>query len=591
MPATQPEVDYDELARELLLPYENPDTGETELPDRVKSYLEIMENGLEGEASPPKRIVVIGAGIAGMFAAKLLKNYGHDVSVVEANDSRVGGRIKTFRGEEYFDDANQYGEAGAMRFPEIHPLLNTYIDDLGYCFDTQEFYLVDVDESGNPLDERWIRCNSRQQSKKEYEDPSHMAEGFEIGRPPPYASASDLLKKALDPVRDLFSDRVSDPENGEKRVNKKPYEEWLAGWAQVIENFDKYSMRDYLEQETKLSPEEIDYIGTLENLTSRMPLAFMHSFLGRSDIKVGLKYRELKGGSHALTDKLHEELVALGVSFHMGHRVTHIEFHRPETARHTSLTNPISIRSITEDGAINSHITADLAIVTVPFSSLRFVRIMPDLSYHKRRAIMELHYDAATKVLLEFSERWWEFSNDKWHERLEEIKNSGRISQKEFEGYSKLPSPEKSTHGGGSITDNPNRFMYYPSHPVGDSPGGVVLASYTWADDARRWDSMKDDDRYAFALRGMCLLHGERIKLFYTGRGATQSWAENPYAFGEAAVFYPGQMTRLHLATQTVEGPLHFAGEHTSLKHAWVEGSLESACRVALEIKERDDAG
>ena len=67
MPATQPEVDYDELARELLLPYKNPDTDETELPDRVKSYLEIMENGLEGEASPPKRIVVIGAGMAGIL--------------------------------------------------------------------------------------------------------------------------------------------------------------------------------------------------------------------------------------------------------------------------------------------------------------------------------------------------------------------------------------------------------------------------------------------------------------------------------------------------------------------------------------------
>jgi thiamine pyrophosphate-dependent enzyme len=30
--------------------------------------------------------------------------------------------------------------------------------------------------------------------------------------------------------------------------------------------------------------------------------------------------------------------------------------------------------------------------------------------------------------------------------------------------------------GGGSVTDNPNRFIYYPSHPVPGSPGGVVLA-------------------------------------------------------------------------------------------------------------------
>lgn len=586
MPTPQQEVDYDELALELLLPYEVPGgKGEIELPDRVKSYLEIMKNGMGEGTSTPKRIVVIGAGIAGMFAAKLLKDYGHHVSVVEANDSRVGGRIKTFRGKEYFEDDKQYGEAGAMRFPKIHPLLNAYIDDLGYDFVTQKFYLVDVDKQGTKLNERWIRCNSFQQSKKDYQDPSKMAQGFEIA--PPSASASDLLKEALNKVRDLFS-----KEENNKRVNKHPREDWLAGWAQVIEQYDKYSMRGYLEQETDLSPEQIDYIGTLENLTSRMPLAFMHSFLGRSDINVDVEYRELKGGSDALTDKLYVKLLDLGVSFHMDHRVTHIEYYDPEeTPKHTNPSDPISIRSITENGAINSHITADLAIVTVPFSSLRFVRITPDLSYHKRRAIMELHYDAATKVLLEFSERWWEFSKEKWSKRLKEIRNSGSISQVEFERYLKLPSPETSTRGGGSITDNPNRFMYYPSHRVDGSEGGVILASYTWADDARRWDSMNDDDRYAFALRGMRLLHGDRIELFYTGRGATQSWAQNPYAFGEAAVFQPGQMTRLHLATQTVEGPLHFAGEHTSLKHAWVEGSLESACRVALEIKALDNVG
>ena len=88
------------------------------------------------------------------------------------------------------------------------------------------------------------------------------------------------------------------------------------------------------------------------------------------------------------------------------------------------------------------------------------------------------------------------------------------------------------------MTDNPNRFVYYPSHPVADSPGGVVLASYVWADDAARWDSFDDDERYAFALRGLVALHGERILPFYQG-GATQSWLRNPYVLGEAAVFTP----------------------------------------------------
>ena len=119
------------------------------------------------------------------------------------------------------------------------------------------------------------------------------------------------------------------------------------------------------------------------------------------------------------------------------------------------------------------------------------------------------------------------------------------------------------------------------------NPGGVVLASYTWADDAARWDSMDADQRYEFALRGLQDVHGDRIAAFYTGRGQTQSWMNDPYAFGEAAVFLPNQLLELHLHTATVEGPLHFAGEHTSVKHAWVEGALESAVRAALEVHRR----
>ncbi|NRB41943.1 MAG: FAD-dependent oxidoreductase, partial [Pseudomonadales bacterium] len=407
-----PEPLYTRLAQELLLPYENPETGKTEYPEAVMSYLDIMKNGLGYKTSSPQRVVIIGAGIAGMFAAKLLKECGHHVSIIEANDKRVGGRIKTFRGSKYFDDENQYAEAGAMRFPEIHPLVNTYLDDLGYGFETQQFYLVDVDveTESKALNQRVIRCNSFEQSKDKYlADSSAMAAGFEIESPS--NSASDLLTVALNPVRDLYSDLVDGV-----RVNK-PYDQWLAGWAMVIEKFDKYAMRDYLEQETDLTAEQIDFIGTIENLTSRMPLAFMHSFLGRSDINVGLVYRELKGGSHNLTDKIEARLLDMGVTFHMDHRVTHMDYFDGETDNHATAADPISIRSVSEEGEVNRHISADLAIVTVPFSSFRFVRTSPDLSYQKRRAIMELHYDAATKVLLEFNERWWEFSKKQWDQR------------------------------------------------------------------------------------------------------------------------------------------------------------------------------
>lgn len=127
--------------------------------------------------------------------------------------------------------------------------------------------------------------------------------------------------------------------------------------------------------------------------------------------------------------------------------------------------------------------------------------------------------------------------------------------------------------------------MFNPSHPVPGSDSGVVLASYSWADDALRWDSLDDDARYPYALGGLQQVYGQRIEVFYTGVGRTQSWLRDPYAYGEASVLLPGQHTELVQAIRHVEGPLHFAGDHTSIKPAWIEGALESALRAALEVQ------
>ena len=241
------------------------------------------------------------------------------------------------------------------------------------------------------------------------------------------------------------------------------------------------------------------------------------------------------------------------------------------------------------------------------------------------RSIIETHYDQATKVLLEFSHRWWEFTEDDWRNELESIASGlyeyYQLSGEHAAGAAPAPvlaeagagllgaavkdssvtedmrklnsamplrgpavRPASHCFGGGSATDNPNRFMYYPSHRVEGSTGGVVLASYSWSDDAARWDSMRSDERYVYALRNLQALHGRRVEVFFTGRGATKSWARDPYAFGEAAIYTAHQMTSFHLDVSRPEGPVHFAGEHTSLKHAWIEGALESAIRAATAV-------
>mgnify|MGYP000653038404 CR=1 FL=1 len=625
-------VDYRQLAEELYLPRtlknasgEDPITEEN---PTITGYLDILDNGLNGSTGNNKQVVVVGAGIAGMLSAILLADYGHDVTLLEANDDRVGGRVKTFGqtpSKSPFSKG-QYAEAGAMRFPAKHPLLMAYIAK--YNLEKQQFFNVDVDnpnaDNPNKVYNTFLRTNSYQERRSSYsEDTFNTNKGFFQTSGVPSDAAGTLLDNALESARDYYS--YVDPSDG-FRYDKEDREEWISGWAKLIEDFDQYSLGGYLREVAGLNEGDIGLIGTLENLSARMPLSFMHSFLGRSDINPNNTYYELKGGSWQLTEVLHNIIIDHDrITLKMGHRMTHIDYFDPENVlEHIGHENHaenkpgeiISIRTINESSVENDHITGDLAIITIPFSSLRFVRTDPDFSYGKRRAIIELHYDAATKVLLEFDKRWWEFDKDQWVSELDHLLKKEEITQEEYNQYIlELNTPladggKPAIHafGGGSMSDNPNRAMYYPSHQVMNHsvevPGGVVLASYTWSDDARRWDSMADEDRYDFALRGLAYVHGDKILPFFSGKrkgdwikeggetttgAATQSWARSPYAFGEAAVFQAYQFTNLHPDIPTPEGPVFFAGEHTSLKHAWLEGSLESAIRVAKEVKERTD--
>ncbi|HXT64584.1 MAG TPA: FAD-dependent oxidoreductase [Pyrinomonadaceae bacterium] len=74
-------------------------------------------------SAAPKKVIIIGAGMAGLSAGYELTQLGHDVTILEAR-ARPGGRVHTLR--EQFDDG-LYAEAGAARIPETHNLTLKYV--------------------------------------------------------------------------------------------------------------------------------------------------------------------------------------------------------------------------------------------------------------------------------------------------------------------------------------------------------------------------------------------------------------------------------------------------------------------------------
>jgi monoamine oxidase len=75
----------------------------------------------------PKKIIIIGAGMAGLVAGYELSQLGHDITILEAQ-TRAGGRVQTLR--DPFSDG-LYAEAGAARIPENHDLTLKYVKLFG----------------------------------------------------------------------------------------------------------------------------------------------------------------------------------------------------------------------------------------------------------------------------------------------------------------------------------------------------------------------------------------------------------------------------------------------------------------------------
>src|SRR5829696_9404226 len=87
--------------------------------------------GRPGARGAPKKVIIVGAGLAGLSAAYELTQAGHDVTVLEAR-TRPGGRVHTLR--DPFPDG-LYAEAGASRVPNHHHFTLKYTELFGLTLD------------------------------------------------------------------------------------------------------------------------------------------------------------------------------------------------------------------------------------------------------------------------------------------------------------------------------------------------------------------------------------------------------------------------------------------------------------------------
>jgi monoamine oxidase len=307
-----------------------------------------------------------------------------------------------------------------------------------------------------------------------------------------------------------------------------------AGWERILREYDQYSLREFLESRG-WSEGAIEMYGVMNFVESDLDNSVIEEFresLGKNFEDM----QEIVGGMDRLPAAFYEPM--------------------PERVRFGA-----EVLGIAQDpdGVTVSYRTlagrfterGDYAICTLPFSVLRHVEVTPRFSRDKQRAIRQLNYSESTKILFQVRDRFWE--------------------------------TEDGIVGGTTATDLPIRRMVYPSHPPeGETTRGVLLASYTWSQDATRWAAMDPETRLEQALDDVAQIHPS-VRDAFEG-GASHAWSTDPFAAGAFALFAPGQQTQLQADIVQPEGRVHFAGEHCSLHHAWIQGALESGIRAAREI-------
>lgn len=456
--------------------------------------------GFERRDGSPKRVVIIGAGMAGLVAGYELARAGHEPLILEAQN-RVGGRVYTLRSFA----PGLYAEAGAMRIPRAHDLTLGYCEHFG--LEMRPFVM------GNPRGLVYVggvRMTAEQAGLR----PDDL--GFEVAEHERGRSHASLWAAATAELRQLVE------------------QDGQAGWDRIVREYDQYSIREFLVAKG-FSEGAIEMFGVMEFVEADMNTAVVE--LLREDLgKAFEDMQEIVGGMDRLPNAFYGELadrVRFGAEVHAIDQDA----------------DGVTIHFKTESGRWSER--GDYAIVAIPFSVLRHIEVLTPFSRDKERAIRQLNYSASTKILFQVSERIWE--------------------------------AEDGIFGGATVTDLPIRRMNYPT-PDPATKRGVLLASYTWSQDAARWGAMDAETRLEEALDDVSKIH-PRIREVYEV-GASHAWYDDRFANGAFALFEPEQQTQLQADIIRPEGRILFAGEHCSLYHAWIQGALESGIRAARAIHE-----
>ena len=307
----------------------------------------------------PKKVVIIGAGLAGLSAAYELSQLGHRVTILEAK-TRAGGRVYTIR--ETFSEG-LYAEAGAQFVPESHTLTIKYI---------KRFNLSLVPVVASKLASIY-HIRGRQIPIREGDQ---ITWPLELTGEEERLGLSGMMKKYVDSALIQMGNAAAPdwPPDSLKKYDRMTMTEFLRKQGASEGALALFRM-GYLE----INGDGIDSYSALSGLR---------------DLALGHAEREYKirGGSDLLPKAF---AARLADKIQYGAPVVRVD-HSVEGVRVTFL-----------QAGSRQTLTADHLICAIPFPTMKRIEVFPQFSSAKQEAIEQLPYTSATRIYLQSRKKFW----------------------------------------------------------------------------------------------------------------------------------------------------------------------------------------
>jgi monoamine oxidase len=289
-------------------------------------------------------VIIVGAGVAGLAAARILQQRGCTVTVFEARE-RIGGRVWTRR--DGF--GGMHGEAG------------------GELIDADQSEIRDLARELGLSEQRILRTGF-----VHYRLGQNGERRMRSAR-----SGWQATESAIAPLVHAY------------KINEQ---EWN---GPIAESIAARSVDDWL-NETNATPDVRATAMTMRNFFVADPdrlslIVYVDQFASSGNPAGNALYR-IRGGNDRLAERMARALRRPVRLRHIVRRITQTK---------------TGVRVTVENGRRRSEVSATCALVTAPAPLAAEIKYMPGLPEAQRDALTRLKYGPATKTLLQFDRASW----------------------------------------------------------------------------------------------------------------------------------------------------------------------------------------